>query len=306
MNIGIIGAGNVGATLASRISEKGLADVVLLDIMEGIAKGKAEDINDSLSIIKASKRVFGTSNYKDLADSSVIIITAGLPREPGMSREELLKTNLAIIKDVSKNLLDNCKEPVVITVTNPLDIMTYAVLKNTGYPKSKVFGMAGTLDCGRLVNILSRRLNVMPSKIKPAIIGPHNDDMIVLTRLTKVAGKPVSSLLKQNDLSEVIRLTKERGAYIVSLLGKGSAYFAPSQAIFLMIESIIKRKKNNFYISCYLNGQYGLSDVCIGAPAVIGENGIERIIELALDKEEKRRFFDCAAKIKETIETLGI
>jgi malate dehydrogenase len=184
--------------------------------------------------------------------------------------------------------------------------MTYAVLKKTGYPKSRVFGMAGTLDCGRLVNILSRRLNVTPSKIKPAIIGPHNDDMIVLTRLTKVAGKPLSSLLNQNDLSEVIRLTKERGAYIVSLLGKGSAYFAPSQAIFLMIESIIKRKKNNFYISCYLDGQYGLRDVCIGAPAIIGENGIEGIIELALDKEEKRRFFDCAAKIKETIEILGI
>lgn len=296
----------MGATLASRISEKGLADVVLLDIMEGIAKGKAEDINDSLSIIKASKRVFGTSNYRDLAGASVIIITAGLPREPGMSREELLKTNLAIIKDVSKNLSDNCKEPVVITVTNPLDIMTYAVLKNTGYPKSRVFGMAGTLDCGRLVNILSRRLNVAPSKIKPAIIGPHNDDMIVLTRLTKVAGKPISSLLKQNDLSEVIRLTRERGAYIVSLLGKGSAYFAPSQAIFLMIESIIKRRKNSFYISCHLSGQYGLSDLCIGAPAVIGENGIERIIELALDKEEKRRLFDCAAKIKKTIKTLSI
>ncbi len=304
MRVGIIGAGNVGSTLACRIAEENLADVILLDIIDSLAKGKAEDINDSLSVIKSERRVWGTSDYKSLKGSSVIVITAGLARQPGMSREQLLEANLKIIKGVSKNISLCCRNPIVIVVTNPLDIMTYVVLKETGYPKNRVFGMAGALDCARLINSISTVLHISPSRITPSIIGSHSDDMVILKKLTRISGRPISSVIKQDKLSKIIRQTKKRGAFIVSLLGRGSAYFAPSQAIASMLRAIIKGKKEKIYASCYLEGEYGLNDICIGVPAIIGKNGIERIIELVLEKEERVQFLNSVEKLKKTIETL--
>lgn len=304
MRVGIIGAGNVGSTLACRIAEENLADVILLDIIELLAKGKAEDINDSLCVIGSDRRVWGTADYKDLKGSRIIVITAGIARQPGMSREQLLEANLKIIKEVSKNIRLHCRNPIVIVVTNPLDIMTYVVLKKTGYPKNKVFGMAGSLDCARLINSISTVLHIPPSRIAPSIIGPHSDDMIVLKKLTKISDRPISSVIEAGKLSEIINRTKERGAFIVSLLGKGSAYFAPSQAIASILRAVIKGKKKKIYASCYLQGEYGFNDICIGVPAIIGKNGIEKIIKLTLEKEERKRFLDSAEKLKKTIEIL--
>jgi len=304
MKVGIVGAGNVGSMLACRIVEENMAEVVLLDIIEGVAKGKAEDINDSTSIKKTTKRVFGTSNYNHLKGSSLIVITAGLVRQPGMTREELLKTNHATIKEVSKKILYNCRNPIIIMVTNPLDIMTYTFIKETGFSKKKVFGMAGTLDCGRLVNAISTTLRALPSKINPAIIGPHNEDMIILERFTKVSGNPITSIIDKDRLAQIARLTKERGAFIVSLLKKGSAYFAPSQAIFLMVKAIVTKSPKKIYASCYLDGEYGLRDVCIGVPAILGKNGIERIIELPLNKTEMDLLFNSATKLKKIVDSL--
>ena len=285
--VSIIGAGAVGATLAQRVLESGMADVVLVDIVKNMACGKALDLLDSAPIIGHEKNIIGTDNYDAIKSSDIVVITAGFPRKPGMSREELISKNAGIVKEVSDNVKTYAPDAIVIVVTNPLDTMTYLAYKTTGLNRERVFGMAGVLDGSRFIALIADELKVPRKLVETFILGSHGDTMVPVLSKTKVSGKTLESLMPKDRIDSLINRTRDRGAEIVKLFGNGSAYYSPSAAVFKMIGAILNNKAQTLVVSAYLNGEYGLKDICIGVPCKIGREGIEKIVELDLSKEER-------------------
>jgi len=293
--ISLIGAGQIGGTLAHLISIKELADVVLFDVAEGIAKGKALDISQSTSVDGHNIKLTGTNSYEDTKDSDVIIITAGVPRKPGMTRDDLLGTNLKIIKQVAEGIKNTSPNAFVICITNPLDVIVMALQKYSGLPQSKVVGMAGILDSSRFKYFLSQELNVSVKEIETLVLGGHGDTMVPMPNQTKVKQKILSDLIKekkitQEKIEKIIDKTRKGGAEIVKYLEKGSAFYAPAASGIQMAEAYLKDTKKILPCAAYLDGQYGFKNLYAGVPVSIGKDGVEKIIELKLNPEEKKNF----------------
>ena len=293
--ITLIGAGQIGGTLAHLIAIKELADIVLFDVAEGIAKGKALDIAQSSPIDGFNVSLSGTNKYEDTRNSDVIIITAGVPRKPGMTRDDLLGINLKIIKQVAEGIKKTSPNAFVICITNPLDVIVMALQKYSGLPKNKVVGMAGILDSSRFIYFLSQELNIQVSKIKSLVLGGHGDSMVAMINHTLVNGKSLNDLVKENKitkekLSEIVDRTKKGGAEIVKYLEKGSAFYAPAASGVEMAESYLKDLKKELPCAVNLNGEYGVKNIYAGVPVIIGKNGVEKIIEINLSEEEKKNF----------------
>ena len=288
--ISLIGAGQIGGTLAHLITIKELADVVLFDIDEGLAKGKALDIAQSTSVNGSNVSIIGTNKYEDTKNSDVIIITAGIPRKPGMSRDDLLETNLKIIKQVGDGIKKTSPNAFVICITNPLDVIVMALQKYSGLPKNKVIGMAGILDSSRFKYFLSQELKVPVRSIESLVLGGHGDTMVPMPNYTKINGKPLYKLIQKEKLDKIIDRTRKGGAEIGKLLQKASAFYAPATSGVEMAESYIKNLKKTLPCAAFLNGEYGFKDLYAGIPVVIGKNGVEKIVELKLNSVEKKNF----------------
>ena len=288
--ISLIGAGQIGGTLAHLICIKELADVVLFDVAKGIAKGKALDIAQSTSVDGYDINLSGTSNYEDIKNSDVIIITAGIPRKPGMTRDDLLETNLKIIKQVAEGIKKNSPNAFVICITNPLDIIVMALQKYSGLPTNKVVGMAGILDSSRFKYFLSQELKVPVKNINTLVLGGHGDTMVPMPNRTTVNGKPLNQIIKKEKLDLIIDRTRKGGAEIVKLLEKGSAFYAPAASGIEMAESYIKDLKKTLPCAAYLNGEYGVKNLYAGVPVIIGSSGVDKVVEFTLDKHEKENF----------------
>jgi len=303
--ITIIGAGNVGATCANVIAHKDLAkEVVMVDIKEGVAEGKALDIWQSSSINNFNSRVVGSTNdYLKTKGSGIVVITSGLPRKPGMSRDDLIKTNAVIVKEVTEKVIKYSPEAIIIVVSNPLDVMTYAAYLAANKPSQKVFGMAGTLDTGRYKAFLAEALDVSPKDIHAMLLGGHGDTMVPLPRYTSVNGIPVTELLGSDVIEKIVDRTRKGGGELVNLMGT-SAWYAPGAAAAQMVEAIVDDQKRIFPICAYLNGEYGLKDIYLGVPVKLGKKGVEEIIEIKLDKDEKKLLIESANSVKETMKAL--
>ena len=314
--ITLIGAGQIGGTLAHLIALKELGDIVLFDVAAGIAKGKALDIAQSSPVDGFNVNLLGTDNYDDTKNSDVIIITAGVPRKPGMTRDDLLGINLKIIKQVAEGIKKTSPNAFVICITNPLDVIVMALQKYSGLPKNKIVGMAGILDSSRFIYFLSQELTVPVKKIKSFVLGGHGDSMVAMLGHTEVEGKKINDLVKEGKISKekldkIVDRTKKGGAEIVKYLEKGSAFYATAASGVEMAESYLKNLKKQLPCAVYLNGQYGTKDIYAGVPVIIGENGVEKIIELDLNSEEKKNFdksiqavkdlFDAAKKIDSSL-----
>ena len=305
--ISLIGAGQIGGTLAHLIALKELGDVVLFDIAEGIAKGKALDIAQSSGVDGFNVNLIGTNNYKDIKDSDVIIITAGVPRKPGMSRDDLLGINLKIIKQVAEGIKKNSPKAFVICITNPLDVIVMALQKYSGLSKNKVVGMAGILDSSRFKYFLSQELKVPINKIKSLVLGGQGDTMVAMVNHTTINEKPLKEFLKEgkikNDkLQSIIERTQKGGAEIVKFLEKGSAFYAPAASGVEMTESYLQDLKKELPCAAYLNGEYGIKNLYAGVPVIIGKNGVEKVVEIDLSKEEKKHFDKSINSVKELFE----
>ena len=302
--ISLIGAGQIGGTLAHLIGIKELVDeVILFDVASGIAKGKALDIAQSSSVDGFNVRLSGTDDYKDIQDSDVIIITAGVPRKPGMSRDDLLGINLKIMKQVAEGVKNNAPNAFVICITNPLDVMVMAFQKFSGLPANKVVGMAGILDSSRFKLFLSLEFNVPVREIEAMVMGGHGDTMVPLPRFTKISGKPLLDLVKEGKISEervesINQRTRDGGAEIVKFLEKGSAFYAPAASGVQMAEAYLNDQKKLLPCAVHLNGEYGVSNVYAGVPVIIGKNGVEKIEEIDLDEKEKKEFMHSVDAVK--------
>ncbi|HLN52715.1 MAG TPA: malate dehydrogenase [Lentimicrobium sp.] len=303
--ITVIGAGNVGATCANVIAHKDLCrEVVLVDIKEGVAEGKALDIWQTSSINNFNTRVVGVTNdYLKTKGSSIVVITSGLPRKPGMSRDDLIKTNASIVIEVTQKVIKYSPEAIIIVVSNPLDVMTYAVYKAARKVSTKVFGMAGILDTGRYKAFLAEALDVSPKDINSLLLGGHGDSMVPLPRFTSIAGIPVTDLLNKEEIDKIVERTKKGGGELVNLMGT-SAWYAPGAAAAQMVEAIVDDQKRIFPVCALLNGEYGLKDVYMGVPVKLGAQGIEEIIELKLSKEEHKMMVESADSVKVTMKVL--
>ena len=310
--ITLIGAGQIGGTLAHLIALKELGDVVLFDVAAGVAKGKALDIAQSSSVSGFNINLVGTDNYEDTKNSDVIIITAGVPRKPGMTRDDLLGINLKIIKQVAEGIKKTSPNSFVICITNPLDVIVMALQKYSGLPKNKIVGMAGILDSARFLYFLAHELKVPVQNIKSFVLGGHGDSMVAMLESTEVNGKKINDLvkegkLKKEKLEQIVDRTKKGGAEIVKYLEKGSAFYAPAASGVQMAESYLKDQKKQFPCAAYLNGEYGVKDLYVGVPVIIGKNGVEKVVEINLNSEEKsnldksikavQELFDAAQKI---------
>jgi malate dehydrogenase len=304
--ISLIGAGNIGGTLTHLIGLKNLGDVVLFDINAGTAQGKALDIEQSSVIEDFDSNITGTADYKDIADSDVIIVTAGIARKPGMSRDDLMATNIAVMKSVAEGIKQYSPQAFVIVVTNPLDAMVYALQKFSGLPTNKVIGMAGVLDSARFSLFLAHEFGVSVEDVKAFVLGGHGDTMVPLIRYSSIAGIPVPDLIEmgwttKEKIAEIVQRTRDGGAEIVKLLGSGSAYYAPASSAVLMAESYLLDKKRILPVAAYLNGEYGVKDLYIGVPTVIGKNGVEKIIEIKLTSDEMTMFNNSVEAVKKLI-----
>ena len=288
--ISLIGAGQIGGTLAHLISIKELADVVLFDVVEGLAKGKALDIAQSTSVSGSNINLIGTSNYEDTKNSDVIIITAGIPRKLGMSRDDLLGTNLKIIKQVAEGIKKTSPNAFVICITNPLDVIVMALQKYSGLPTNKVIGMAGILDTSRFKYFLSQELKVPVKSVKSLVLGGHGDTMVPMPNQTKVDGKPLDQLIKKEKLDQIIERTRTGGGEINKLFQNGSAFYAPAASGIEMAESYIKDLNKTLPCAAYLSGEYGVNNLYAGVPVVIGKMGVEKIVEIDLSSKEKEQF----------------
>ncbi len=303
--ITVIGAGNVGATCANVIAHKDLArEVVLVDIKEGLAEGKALDIWQTSSINNFNTRVVGVTNdYLRTKGSGVVVITSGLPRKPGMSRDDLIKTNANIVKEVTEKVIKYSPEAVLIIVSNPLDVMTYVAYKAANKMPNKVFGMAGILDTGRYKAFLAEALNVSPKDIHALLLGGHGDTMVPLPRYTSVNGIPVTELLGNDVIEKIVERTRKGGGELVSLMGT-SAWYAPGAAAAQMVEAIVDDQKRIFPVCAFLNGEYGLKDIYLGVPVKLGRNGIDEIMEIKLDAKEKKMLNESAQSVRDTLQVL--
>ena len=305
--IALVGAGNIGGTLAHLAGLKNLGDIVVLDLNEGMAKGKALDIEQSSVIENFDANLAGTSNYKDIADADVVIVTAGIARKPGMSRDDLLTTNVKVISAVAQGIKENAPNAFVIVVTNPLDAMVYVMQKVSGLPTNKVVGMAGVLDSSRFSLFLAREFDVSVADVNSFVLGGHGDTMVPLVRYSSVAGVPIPDLIEmgwttKNKIDAIVQRTRDGGAEIVKLLGAGSAFYAPASSAILMAESYLFDKRKILPIAAYLNGQYGVKGLYIGVPAVIGASGVEKIVEVKLNMQELTMFNRSVEAVKKLIE----
>jgi len=301
--ISLIGAGQIGGTLAHLISIKELADVVLFDVAEGLAKGKALDIAQSTAVDGFKCNLIGTNKYEDIKNSDVIIITAGVPRKSGMSRDDLLATNLKIIKEVAEGIKKNSPNAFVICITNPLDVIVMALQKYSGLPTKKVVGMAGILDSSRFKYFISQELNISIKKINTMVLGGHGDTMVPMPNQTTVDGKKLKNLINEKKLEAIVDRTRKGGAEIIKLLEKGSAFYAPAASGVEMAESYIKNLKKTLPCAAYLSGEYGVKDLYAGVPVVIGNQGVEKIVELNLETKEKENFNISIKAVKELFNT---
>ena len=298
----VIGAGNVGATVANVLAHKDIVnEIVLVDIVGDLAKGKALDTWQQAPIDSYSTKLIGTSDYKDTENSDIVVITAGIPRKPGMSRDDLISTNANIVTSVVKSVLEHSKNPIIIVVSNPLDVMTYAAFKASGLKSNKVFGMAGILDTARYRAFIATELNVSPKDIQAILMGGHGDTMVPLPRYTTVSGIPVTELIEEKTLDAIVDRTKSGGGELVKLMGT-SAWYAPGAAAAQMVEAIVKNENRIFPVCAHLTGEYGLNDIFVGVPVKLGKNGIESIIELKLNKEESALLHESASAVKEVME----
>ena len=303
--ISIIGSGHVGATAALKIAEKELGDVVMLDILEGIPQGLGLDLYESSPIEGFDSAVKGTNNYEDTKDSDIVVVTAGLARKPGMSREDLLLKNTEIIKSVIDQVKKFSPNSILIMITNPLDIMTQLAKKVSGFPKNRVMGMAGILDSGRFRSFIAEALNVSVKDVHTMVLGGHGDAMVPLPRYTTVSGIPITELISADKINAMVERTRKGGGEIVKLLKTGSAYYAPSSAAAEMAEAIIKDTKRILPCSAYLEGEYELNDVYVGVPVKLGSNGVEDIIELKLTADELSALKKSAGIVKENFNKIG-
>jgi malate dehydrogenase len=305
LKVSVIGAGNVGATCAEVLAHHEIAnEVVLLDIKENFAEGKALDIWETSPINMYDTRVTGSTNdYSKTANSEVVVITSGLPRKPGMSRDDLISTNANIVKSVTENVIKHSPNAILIVVSNPLDVMTYCAYINSKFPSSKVFGMAGILDTARYKAFLAEALNVSPKDIQAVLMGGHGDTMVPLPRYTTVGGIPVTELIESSKLDAIIERTKKGGGEIVNLLGT-SAWYAPGSAAAQMVEAIVRDQKRVFPVCAWLNGEYGLKEIYLGVPVILGKAGIEKIIELQLNADEMKLVQESAKAVKEVMSVL--
>ncbi len=302
--VAVIGSGFVGSTVAQRIVEKELADVVLVDIVEGVPQGKGLDMLQSGPVEGFSSYIKGTNDFSEIAGSSIVVVTAGLARKPGMTREDLVQTNAKIISGVAENIKQYAPEAMIIMVTNPLDVMTYTAFKISGFAANKVFGMAGVLDTARYRTFLALELGVCVNDIQAMVLGGHGDEMVPLVDYTTVSGIPVRNLLDEAKIQEIVLRTRKGGGEIVGLLKTGSAYYAPSAAAVQMVEAVLKDQKRLLPVAALLTGQYGIHDAYVGVPAVIGANGVERIIELPLNSDDKNQLVASSEIIKENIKLI--
>ena len=309
--IALVGAGNIGGTLAHLAGLKNLGDVVVLDLNEGTAKGKSLDIEQSSVVENFDSNLTGTSDYSDIKDSDVVIVTAGIARKPGMSRDDLLATNVKVISSVAKGIKENAPNAFVIVITNPLDAMVYVMQKVSGLPANKVVGMAGVLDSSRFGLFLARELNVSVEDVNCFVLGGHGDTMVPLIRYSSVAGIPIPDLMEMGWISktkveEIVQRTRDGGAEIVKLLGNGSAYFAPAASAIKMAESYLFDKKKILPVAAHLDGQYGVKDYYIGVPAIIGGNGVEKIVEVKLNSQELTMFTRSFEAVKKLVSETNI
>ncbi len=304
--ITVIGAGNVGATLAQRLVDRELADVVMIDILEGIPQGKGLDLLESGPVQGYDCNIFGTNDYKDTAQSDLVIITAGIARKPGMSRDDLLNTNMRIVADVTKNAVAQSPDSILIVVSNPLDAMCHVAFHASGFPKQRVFGMAGVLDSARFRTFIAMELGVSVKDTNAFVLGGHGDTMVPLPRFSTVAGIPITELMTQEQIDRLVKRTRSGGAEIVNYLKSGSAYYAPSVSIVEMVEAVFKDQKRILPCAAYLEGEYGIQGLFVGVPAKIGANGIEQVIEIKLTPDEKAALDKSAAAVRELVNVMKL
>lgn len=302
--VSVIGAGQVGATTALRVAENNLADVSLIDIVEGMPQGKALDLMQSSPAIGRGATIEGANDLAAAADSDLVVVTAGLPRKPGMSREELLTANADIVAPIAEKLAEIAPESIIVVVSNPLDIMTCLAWKKTGFPSERVMGMAGVLDASRFACFVAQELGICADDVRATVLGGHGDSMVLLPRYSSVSGIPLPDLIPADRLNELVERARNGGAEIVSLLKTGSAYYAPSASVYAMVESILLDRRRIFCASALMEGQYGLEDVYIGAPVTLGTGGVEEIIELKLTEDESAALRKSADVVKNGVETL--
>ena len=302
--ITVVGAGNVGATAAQRLAEKALGDVVLIDIIEGVPQGKALDLAEAAPIEKHDSHLVGTNDYELSAGSDIVIITAGIPRKPGMSRDDLLATNRKIMRTVTEQVCRFSPEAILIIVSNPLDAMCHVAYQASGFPRNRVLGMAGVLDSARFRAFIAQELQVSVENIHACVLGGHGDTMVPLPRYSTVAGIPITELMTPERIEALVARTRNGGAEIVSLLKTGSAYYAPASAAVEMAESILKDRKKILPCAVYLEGEYGIRDLFVGVPVKLGARGIEQIIEVKLMPEEQAALEKSAAAVRELVEAM--
>lgn len=300
----VVGSGNVGATVAQHVAQKQLADVALVDIIEGVPQGKALDLLEAGPVEKYDSRIAGSNSYDITGDSDIVVITAGLPRKPGMSRDDLLLKNASIVKEVVENVAKLSPRAIIIMVTNPLDAMAHIALKVSGFPKHRVLGMAGVLDSARFRTFIAEALNVSVENTQAFVLGGHGDEMVPLPRYSTVAGIPITELFAPDKLAALIERTRKGGGEIVALLKTGSAYYAPGSSVVEMVDAILKDKKKILPCAAYLEGEYGVRGVFLGVPVKLGTEGIEQIIEIKLQPEEQEMLKKSITAVQELIDVL--
>ncbi|ASV68744.1 malate dehydrogenase [Cytobacillus kochii] len=305
--VSVIGAGFTGATTAFLLAQKELADVVLVDIpqMENPTKGKALDMLEASPVQGFDANILGTANYEDTKDSDIVVVTAGIARKPGMSREDLVQTNETIMKNVAKEIAQYSPDSLIIVLSNPVDAMTYTIFKETGFPKNRVIGQSGVLDSARFRTFVAQELQISIKDITGFVLGGHGDDMVPLVRYSYAGGVPLEKLISKDRLEQIVDRTRKGGGEIVSLLGNGSAYYAPAAALVEMVEAMIKDQKRILPAIAYLEGEFGYQGIYLGVPTILGANGIEKVIELDLTKEEKVALDQSAESVRQVISILS-
>ena len=302
----VVGSGNVGASTALRLADRELCDVVMTDILEGIPQGKGLDILEAGPVVGSDARVLGTNDYKDTANSDIVVVTAGFPRQPGMSRDDLLMKNYEVIKATTEKIVQHSPNCILLMVTNPLDAMCQAAFRVSGFPKHRVIGMAGVLDSARFRTFIAQELNVSVENVHAFVLGGHGDEMVPLVRYSKVAGIPLTELMDSETIARIVQRTRKGGGEIVNLLKAGSAFYAPSAAVTEMVEAILKDKKKILPCAAYLEGEYGIQGLYVGVPAKLGARGIEQIIEVKLTEEERAALQKSVAAVRELVAVIKV
>ena len=302
----VVGAGNVGATLAQRLAERGYADIVLVDIVEGLPQGKALDMLEAGPIVDYDSRITGSNGYEETSGSAICVITSGVPRKPGMSRDDLVKTNMNIVRAVTQELVKRSPDTVLIVVSNPLDAMAQLALDVSGFPRERVLGMAGVLDTARFRTFIAQELKASVRDVQAYVLGGHGDTMVPLARMCTVAGIPISKLIKADRIEAIVKRTREGGAEIVNLLKSGSAYYAPSAAVAEMVDAIVLDRKQILPCAVRLEGEYGIRGLFVGVPVKLGAAGVEEIIQLELTTDERAALQRSAESVKELVDVMGL